>query len=544
MSDHFEKFVRSNREQFDQLEPKAELWDKLQQGLSQQAATQAASSSASSAGASGLAKVGAIWKMAAVAVVVGITGTALYFGLSGKAKDGKTDGTQPAPGQTVAATTDSAANQPETPLVNPPIAGATVAYHSFTVEVAKGTVHTLPNGSKVTVPANGFVTADGQPVTGSVTLQYREFHDAADVLVSGIPMLYNEKGKPESGIFQTAGMIELIGNQNGEAVAIAPGKPITIDMTSYTDEDDYNLYFLDPAQRGWKDIGKAELRKPKTAKVEPDEEQASKAGKGQDIAPRKPLDPAKINKNTELSFAVDYTDFPEFKPFKNLRWVAADAAELKKKEWIFTQVWNEVELKRLDGKDMAYRFILKNKKKKAELSAYPLLEGEDYQKALADFNASMAKHDKLNQQRRQEGMRKVAEARVVRSFQVAGFGIYNCDRIYKMKNATTMQCEFAFDEDSYVDPAKTKIYHLTGDFNVVVPIENYAKGYSLSYSTSAKNYLVAVMANGSIGLFGPGDFRNLDTRKVILSGKPAQLKLANTGKFINSPEELRSLLDV
>lgn len=538
MSDNFEKFVRANREQFDQLEPKAELWDKLQQGLGQQAATQAATNSSSSAGASGLAKVGTIWKMAAIAVVVGVTGTALYLGLGGNKKDGKTDPTTPAANTTTIVQDDKAALPP---LVAPPIANATVAYHSFTVEVAKGTVHTLPNGSKLTVPANGFVDAQGQPVSGTVTLQYREFHDAADVLVSGIPMYYAEKGKPESGIFQTAGMIELIGNQDGQAVAIAPGKPITIDMTSYTDEDDYNLYFLDPAQRGWKDIGKARMTKPKTSKV--DVEITDTTAVDIAMAPRKPIDPAKIKKNTELSFAVDYTDFPEFKPFKNLRWVAADPVELKKKEWIFTQVWNEVQLERVPGKEMAYRFLLKNKKKKTELTAYPLLEGDDYQKALADFNAGMDKHQNLNKQRRNAAVRKVAEQRVLRTFEVSGFGIYNCDRIYKMANPQSIQCEFAFDEDSYVDPKQTKIFHLTGNFNVVVPIENYANGYALNYSASAKNFLVAVMSDGQISLFGPDEFRQLDVRRTLQDGKPAQIRLRNTGNVITTPDELRSLLN-
>jgi hypothetical protein len=534
MSDHFEKFVRSNREKFDQLEPKTELWDNLQQSLNQQAVGQAATASTSGTGATGLAKISLFWKIAAVAVVTGITGTALYFGLGGSKDSAKRDAAQITQGNTVVAPNPG---PPAPPLVNPPLADANVGYHTFTVEASAGAVLTLPNGSRLTVPANGFVTPDGQAVAGKVTLQYREFHDAADVILSGIPMYYAEKGKSESGIFQTAGMIEILGNQNGNPIAIAPEKPITIDMVSFAEEDNYNLYYLDTKERGWKDIGKAKMRKrdlPKTAKVAVEETAPTQVL-------RKPINPAKIKKNTELSFAVNYEDFPELKPFKDLRWVAADPAELKKKEWIFTQVWNDVQLERIEGDQMAYRFQLKNKKKSETIVANPLLQGEDYEKALADFNAGMASHKKLGDQRRKEDVRRNIEANVVRTFEATGFGTYNCDRIYQMPNVATAKCEFAFDDDEYVDPTKTKIFHVTGNFDVVIPIENYAKGYTMSFSRSSRNRLVAVLADGEIAISQPKEFQALE---LYSKSNPAVIRLHNSGATVKTPEDLRILLNI
>jgi hypothetical protein len=541
MSDHFEKFVRSNREQFDQLEPKAELWDKLQQGLNQQAAaqaaTQSAGSTASSSGASGLAKVGTIWKLAAAAVVIGITSTALYFGFSGDKKDGKV----PTP-STASTTMVTPANEAALkPLVAPPIAHAAAAYNQFTVEVGKGGRFTLDNGTVLTVPANGFVTQDGAPVSGKVTLKYREFHDAADIMLSGIPMLYDEKGKSESGYFQTAGMIELLGEQDGQPVAIAPERPINVQMASFTEDDDYNLYFLDPQARGWKDIGKAKMSKRPQAKTVM---VASDSDSTPMFADRKPINPKKVKPGTELTFAVDYTDFPELKPFKNLRWAASDEQELKKKEWIFTQVWTKIELEQIEGDEMSYRFKLKNKRRDATLLATPILEPGDYEKALASFNAKMKNHKSLEKQRKEEYSRRVAEANVLRTFNVIGFGIYNCDRILRMAKPRTVQCEFAVAEDLYIDPA-TQFFHLTGEFRAVIPIISNGRGAQpLTFSAAAKNYIVAVMPGGTLGVAGPEAFDKLDPTEQERTGKPFRIDLQNTGKTVTNAVELRDILGV
>ena len=541
MSDHFEKFVRSNREQFDQLEPKAELWDKLQQGLNQQAATQAATqsagSSATSSGASGLAKIGTMWKLAAAAVVIGITGTALYLGLSGNPKDGKAPAPSTATTTTVTPSTEAALK----PLVAPPIAHADAAYNQFTVEVGKGGSFTLDNGTVLTVPANGFVTPDGAPVTGKVTLKYREFHDAADIMLSGIPMLYDEKGKAESGYFQTAGMIELLGEQGGQPVAIAPDRPINVQMASYTEEDDYNLYFLDPQARGWKDIGKAKMRKRPEA---PTTMVAADSDSTPMFADRKPIDPKKVKAGTELTFAVDYTDFPELKPFKNLRWAASDEQELKKKEWIFTQVWTKIELEQIPGDEMSYRFKLKNKRRDATLMATPILEPGDYEQALASFNAKMKNHKSLEKQRKEEFKRRAAEANVLRTFNVIGFGIYNCDRILRLAKPRTVMCEFAMDDEVYMDPA-TQFFHLTGGFRAVVPI--LPSAYSsrpLTFSTNYKNYIVAVMPGGTLGVAGPEAFERLDPVEQERTGKTYRIELQNTGTTVTNAVELRDILGV
>src|SRR6478736_1263421 len=48
----------------------------------------------------------------------------------------------------------------------------------------------LPSGSFIDIPANAFVDGKGNPVTGKVKLSFKEYHDAADIILSGIPLEY------------------------------------------------------------------------------------------------------------------------------------------------------------------------------------------------------------------------------------------------------------------------------------------------------------------------------------------------------------------
>ncbi|NJN77433.1 MAG: hypothetical protein HC803_03155 [Saprospiraceae bacterium] len=64
---------------------------------------------------------------------------------------------------------------------------------------------------------------------GKVDISYREFHDAAAIIASGIPMTNSEGDK----YMETAGMFEINGSQNGQEVGIADDKEIEVKMGSF-----------------------------------------------------------------------------------------------------------------------------------------------------------------------------------------------------------------------------------------------------------------------------------------------------------------------
>ncbi len=545
MSDKLEGFIRNNRDKFDSQVPSNQVWNNIQTGLTQQAATAASSSAAgaSTAAKSGLAKVALGWKIALVTTITAIVGTGIYF----VATNGNQDGKDPSKMTVVApqgvddnpVTSQAEYLYEASPVVTPPMPEANVPYLGFTVSADNGGKWTAPSGTVLTVDPGTFVDAQGKPVTGDVQIQYREFHDAEDVILSGITMKYNENGAQEN--FQTAGMMEILGKQGESPVYIAQGKEIDVRMASFTPEDDYNLYFLNP-KTGWKDIGKP------TTEANP-AKKASKANKAADgsgqtaSVPRPPVKGIKgVEQDGEVMFNVDYNEFPELRPYKEVRWMAEDKAEYAKlEENIHSRVWNNATLDELDKDGLRYKITLSHKSKATlSINVKPILEDADYEKGMKRFKEKKAAYDKMVMERKQEEDRLVTQADVYRTFSISGFGIYNCDRFYGMKDAVSYNTRFDFPENSYVNANNTLVYHITGNNRAVLTLTP-TETVVLKFVPKDDNYLVVVLPGSKVAVFGPEGFNKLLTQpktikqKVVFEAKDGE---------VHSAADLRLVLGV
>jgi hypothetical protein len=132
--------------------------------------------------------------------------------------------------------------------IRPPIPELDLPFMVFRVECDRENLIELPKGGRLKVPANAFVDADGQAVTGTVELRYREMQDALDIFLTGIPMDYDSAGSRQ---LETAGMFELRGSQNGREVQVKPGAELELRLASMTPGNDYNAYFFDEKVGNW-----------------------------------------------------------------------------------------------------------------------------------------------------------------------------------------------------------------------------------------------------------------------------------------------------
>jgi hypothetical protein len=137
------------------------------------------------------------------------------------------------------------------PLIHPPIAGLEVRKNIYTTDAISGGEIQYPSGTKIFIPANAFVDANGNEVKGDVTIDYREFRDQVDILISGIPMQYDSAGS--NGEFQSAGMFEMNASVNGKEVFLAPGKKVDMQFAVVDTASTYNFYKLDE-NKGWQYI--------------------------------------------------------------------------------------------------------------------------------------------------------------------------------------------------------------------------------------------------------------------------------------------------
>ncbi|TND05562.1 MAG: hypothetical protein FD123_3642, partial [Bacteroidetes bacterium] len=138
-------------------------------------------------------------------------------------------------------------------FIKPPLAGMDVPRTVYTLEANAGGSLIYPTGTTVRVPADAFVDAQGNTVNGPVKVDYREFRDPVDFIMSGIPMTYDSGGVTNH--FQSAGMFEINASANGKEVFLASGKNISLDFAITDSAEKYSFYSFNDTIGNWKNIG-------------------------------------------------------------------------------------------------------------------------------------------------------------------------------------------------------------------------------------------------------------------------------------------------
>ncbi len=323
--------------------------------------------------------------------------------------------------------------QESKPCINPPLKEVNVPYAVFKIAAEKGAKLEIGSGSKLTISKNAFVDENGKILKGEIELRYREFHDAADFFVSGIPMTYDSAGVKYQ--FESAGMIEILAYQNGKAVNMAPEKPINVEMASNYKGKEYNLYKLDTMANNWSCLGKDKVviealkpidpikvfdkkeieKTPEYLTIENKKLEIKKEKEVEMAALPKPIDepkkPEQVKKGKyTFSLEVDSKEFPELFVYKGLLFEVGDENTNFNKS-MYDIVWDEAKIKEGNKNGENYNLTIKKGAKKYELIVYPVYEGKNYETALAVFQ------EKFNKYKTTLDKRLAEEARVEEAFQ-------------------------------------------------------------------------------------------------------------------------------
>lgn len=329
----------------------------------------------------------------------------------------------------------------ETPYVNPPFKDIKPVFAAHKIKNSKGGVYEFESGSKVIVPDNAFVHQDGKPVKGKVDIKFREFHDYVDFFMSGIPMEYDSNGTKY--ILESAGMIEIYGEKNGERVEIAPDKSIEVELISniaipnVNVKPNFNIYRLDTEARNWdyKGVDKIEFVQDENTNtnshgndsgpVTPEQMRAAEVNaidnKGkQELAaieatipkPTAPVKPAKEN-GSDLVFDFDFAKLsnPRGSDLEEQKLVDAAQNELiEMKEKYGEVLWQvsprngafdekkmekhfeNVDIKKVNNID--FEITLSNPVEEVKFLANPVLSGENYEAAMQEFAKEFAEYEK------------------------------------------------------------------------------------------------------------------------------------------------------
>ena len=580
-------------------------------------------------------------------------------------------------------TTQVAQTAEQEAFIKPAFKGFDVDYTSIWVNSGQAKSYALPSGTVIKIPACHFTNANGDAIQGKVEIRYREMNDGVDFAVSGIPMTYDSAG--QEYLFESAGMFEVQGWQNGQKVFVNPNCPITIEQKTVSSDGKFNMYYLDTVNRNWQYIGKPNWQTDPTATTQiaadadvifsnglenhsfsfpslhdaNDDSLKNLQKEIDELEKTTWVEPKLIDANKQnFTIGFDAKLFPEFEPFANTIFGVSDASKFsptlykyswntavltvnpseeaigkngytlslangvyidestlgnnrrlrttpEKRPW-YVRIWNSIQgwfgKKRVANTTQNYglpaaegitdttdtplpsTFVLipidstqyyysgSGYRTPVSFTVYPVLDSVDYEKAMADFDAKLKKHDALLKEKRakEEELKKAIARRdslytanmalnwkkqreealaqqgidknyiyaadsaaqnnhnlIVNAFAASKFGIYNCDYPFKFNNPVTKTVTFKDEQGKnfYVGNAFIVVTNKNALMNM-----NYSNccDINMSYIKKHRNIFFTVLPDDRIAYFTTEDFNNLsDDQRVNMKLRVSDKKMEN-----------------
>lgn len=434
---------------------------------------------------------------------------------------------------------------PDTECVKPPIKDENIAYKTYQVNPLKDEKIVLESGTTIEID-KGSLAANN--LNEKVEIKVREFNDAASVFISGIPM------DCQKDAFESAGMIEIKGEQNGKEVKINPDKPIDITLVPTKDPESFAFWKLNEAKKDWdvypvtKNTNKASTNSTQISEVKKEISETKKQINTVENELKSIEKPSviayKIPTNTIQKFDLDFdkNDYPELAAFKNVIFEVVSkngndpnfAANSQK-------IWTEIDLKKKNDQYIAY---FKNQSESCSMQVRPILQGTELKKAEKEFDLALqnfqttkttlekkkailntqqlsnqARLDKLiknqliDQENRRASRELVTQENTVNfnklnsevtqfyatlSFQTTQWGFFNCDKQVKYPEPLKMGVALIWFGDQM---AKFKqLFIFNKDKNLRY---SYGEGYrdiqTLGFDKSDDLVLIGIDFEGNIG---------------------------------------------
>lgn len=281
-------------------------------------------------------------------------------------------------------------------FIQPPVPGVDVPISEYIVKAEKGDTIFHETGSIIFFPANSFVDRGGKIISGDVRVTYREFADPVDFYLSGIPMNYDSAGKEYS--FESFGMCEILAYEGSVPVYVNPESKPIINLVNNNNVTAGNLYFLDTIQQKW--INKKNYATINLDLISNKEDAKPKqkiAAKEYKVDLDKPLKPVQAKKGAIIiKIVIDPASFKELLVYDNMKFeIDPGNTNFNPKD---TEVeWSGIDLQK-GHKEGLYKIKFSKKDQSVTYAVRPVLEGEDYNRAIKIFEEKTREYNaKLNE---------------------------------------------------------------------------------------------------------------------------------------------------
>ncbi len=448
----------------------------------------------------------------------------------------------------------------EKPFISPPFSGINMDYTDFTVQAESGDTLLFSSGSRIIIPPDIWVDSANNKINGEINIKYREFKDASDVFISGIPMAYDTAGRKETLV--TAGMFEIRAYKDSTELFIDNSKSLTVQLAGDVTDADYNFYYLDENSKNWMYKGiEQPTANPKIKEIEDS---------------IKLLQPKRAFPFDNSYFALNYDAVLDIYFKDNYQQIyKSRKSKLPKRKaekygltWSGITCWQRLTYNR--NKYEAYQMVwqmtggkkLPRWAKKCYADKLTYLGNNIYnmrltatgKKTTVRVKAVMPmKHlfayppekwqndyDEIMEKIKREEERLAMQFAVYRTFNVTTPGFHNWDRVLKQPSRITVKGDFKFDKEISEDLAAIDIYYFIESNKSFVKIP-YSNVDSLMLVPDSTAKFVAVLSNNEAAFFSSNEYNKIDFNQ--LKANPAYTFNMKTKK-INSKDDFLSLISL
>lgn len=425
----------------------------------------------------------------------------------------------------------------DTKCIHPSVENVDKDFAIYHINPSVDQTITLPSGTTVYIPKGSLMPSS---MDEKVEIKIREFENKSSAFIAGIPMDYKK-----DAAFESAGMIEIRGVQNGKDVPISPTKKIEVSLVLLKEPTDFAFWKLNETDKSWE-------KYPATYKSETSQKvNSSNQIKGiekemnstkekiseNEIAQKGNTTPSRveynlpIEKNQRFDLEFDTKEFPELEKFIGMEF---EVVANKAYDRSFTKkTWSSVDLTKENDN---YYASFSSKTDKFKIAVRPVLTGEKREQAEIAFNKSMDFYNKkkvelelekevlLKQQKQQQekyhqllesfnldSAKKQQEEAAKKerlnnaqttvnsvNFTTNSFGVFNCDKPINYPEPLGMEVAFTYSGNDAVEILSAFVFDEKKDVRFTFGASSSHALQDLGCFENNKNTLVVVDKEGHL----------------------------------------------
>jgi hypothetical protein len=407
--------------------------------------------------------------------------------------------------------------------VKPPL-GEGLPFKTYEMNVQHGMTIKEATGTIIRIPADALEDKNGKKVKGKVLVKFREFQNADEVFLSGIPMQF---GADRTDYFSSAGMMELQAFQDGKPLELTRNVEVELAAPFYPDEK-YKLYRLSEDAK-W-DKGKSFKRKRDSRSI-----RNVGTGTKSEVPNQMPKvtasqeDEPKSRKKDLTGFTFELVGkeekMPHLKAWKGVTWTLVEPDETLEPESALRIDWDMVEINPVEGKDDCFQLNFTKSfntydgqlvERTCSMVARPNLNGQQVAEKVTQFNKDLAVYGEELRKDRLEEERSMVEASVRSTFSISQFGVYNIDKLKDLESLVSYSVGFDFQDELDKEHNKLTLFVVMKDERSVFTFSE--ENWNDVSIAPGECYLVAILPGKQVAYVSPEKFRakvkNLRTRNA------------------------------